>query len=54
MSYKGNEHIAQNMNLVAEKAHEQLNIVNNTLKSIEEVAGRATNITNSLQVLKIC
>ena len=48
MSYKGNEHIAQNMNLVAEKAHEQLNIVNNTLKSIEEVAGRATNITNSL------
>lgn len=48
MSYKGNEHIASNMATVAGKAQEQLKIVKETLDGIEEVAGRANNITNTL------
>lgn len=48
MSYKGNEHIASNMSTVAEKAQQQLQIVKTTLESIEEVAGRANNITTTL------
>jgi len=48
MSFKGNEHIASNMAAVAEKTQQQLNIVNETLKGIEEVAERANIITNTL------
>ncbi len=48
MTYKGNEQIASNMNLVAEKAHEQLNIANQTLIQIEDVSNRTLNISNSL------
>lgn len=48
MSFKGNEHIASNMATVAEKAHEQLKIVNETLKGIQDVSERANNITNTL------
>lgn len=48
MSFKGNEHIAANMSTVAEKAQQQLNIVNETLTGIQEVAERANNITNTL------
>lgn len=48
MSYKGNEHIASNMATAAEKAQEQLRIVNETLEGIQEVTERANNITNTL------
>lgn len=48
MSFKGNEHIASNMSAVAEKAQQQLNIVNKTLAGIQEVAERANNITDTL------
>ncbi len=48
MSYKGNEHIASNMNTVAEKAQEQLKIVRDTLDRIEEVSQRTNSITTSL------
>ena len=41
MSYKGNEHIASNMATAAEKAQEQLRIVNETLEGIQEVTERA-------------
>ncbi len=48
MSYKGNEHIASNMNTVAEKAQEQLKIVKDTLERIQEVSVRTNSITTSL------
>ncbi len=48
MSYKGNEHIARNMATVADKAHQQLKIVKETLDGIDEVANRANNITATL------
>lgn len=49
MSYKGNEQIATNMNTVAEKAQDQLKIVEDTLERIEEVSQRTNNITASLE-----
>lgn len=49
MSYKGNEHIATNMNIVAEKAQEQLKIVKDTLDRIQEVSVRTNSITTSLE-----
>lgn len=48
MSYKGNEHIASNMSTVAEKAQQQLLIVKETIRGIEEVANRAQNINDTL------
>ena len=48
MSYKGNEHIASNMAIVAEKAQEQLKIVKDTIDRIQEVSERTSNITDSL------
>ena len=36
------------MNIVAEKAHEQLNIANQTLFQIEDVSNRTLNISNTL------
>lgn len=48
MSYKGNEQIASSMTAVAEKAQEQLQIVQNTIDRIEEVSNRIGNITTSL------
>lgn len=49
MSYKGNEQIASNMNIVAEKAQDQLQNVKDTLDRIEEVGQRINNITTSLE-----
>ncbi|HOP72592.1 MAG TPA: substrate-binding domain-containing protein [Thermoclostridium caenicola] len=50
MSYKGNENIADNINHVAEKAQEQLKIVNRTIEGIEDISQRVdaiiTNISN--------
>jgi len=50
MSYKGNENIAVNINHVAEKAQEQLRIVNKTIEGIEGISKRVdsiiANITN--------
>ncbi len=48
MSYKGNEHIASNMAVVAGKAQEQLKIVTDTLERIKEVSERTNNITYTL------
>lgn len=48
MTYKGNEQIAKNMNIVAEKAHDQLNMANQTLAQIEDVSNRTLNISNTL------
>jgi methyl-accepting chemotaxis protein/ribose transport system substrate-binding protein len=48
MSYKGNETIASNMSIVAEKAQEQLKIAKNTLDGIEEVSRGANRISDSL------
>ena len=48
MTYKGNEQIAKNMNIVAEKAHDQLNMANQTLTQIEDVSNRTLNISNTL------
>ncbi|MBH1939388.1 substrate-binding domain-containing protein [Mobilitalea sibirica] len=48
MSYKGNEQIASNMNIVAEKAQDQLKIVKDTLDRIQEVSQRTNSITTSL------
>jgi len=48
MSYKGNELIASNMSTVAEKAQDQLKIVNDTLARIQEVSERTSNITDTL------
>lgn len=48
MSYKGNEHIAVNINLVAEKAQEQLKLVRETIEGIEGIGSRVENITNNI------
>lgn len=48
MSYKGNEQIASNMSIVAEKAHEQLIIAKSTLDGIEKVSLGAGRITSTL------
>lgn len=48
MSYKGNELIASNISVVAEKAQEQLKIAKDTLDGIEQVSLGAGKITNTL------
>jgi len=48
MSYKGNEHIAMNINLVAEEAQEQLKIVNKTIESINGISTRVEAIAASI------
>lgn len=53
MSYKGNEHIANNMAVVAEKAQGQLQIVKDTIAGIEEVANRAQNINDTLANIEV-
>jgi len=47
-SYKGNEQIAASMSNVADKAHEQLRIVKDTLESINNVNERVISIESSL------
>lgn len=53
MSYKGNEHIANNMATVAEKAQQQLKIVKETIDGIEEVAIRAQSINDTLANIEV-
>lgn len=48
MSYKGNEQIATSISLVAEKAQEQLKIVNHTIESIEGIRTRVEAIAASI------
>lgn len=48
MAYQGNEHIAGNINQVAEKATEQLRIVNQTIESIEAIGKRVEGITTNI------
>ncbi len=48
MTYKGNEQIAANITIVAEKAQEQLKIAKYTLEGIEKVSLGAGRITTSL------
>ena len=48
MTYKGNEQIASNISVVAEKAQEQLNIATSTLEGIEKVSSGAGKITTTL------
>ncbi|MDF2908313.1 MAG: hypothetical protein K0R34_3634 [Herbinix sp.] len=48
MTYKGNEQIATNITVVAEKAQEQLKIAKNTLEGIEKVRLGASRITTTL------
>jgi Methyl-accepting chemotaxis protein len=48
MNYKGNEQIASNMSVVAEKAQEQLRIAKMTLEGIEKVQLGANRITTTL------
>ncbi len=48
MNYKGNEQIASNMSVVAEKAQEQLRIAKMTLEGIEKVQLGANRITATL------
>lgn len=48
MSYKGNENIAANINHVAEKAQEQLKIVNKTIESIDGISRRVEAIADSI------
>ncbi|MDF2544572.1 MAG: hypothetical protein K0S47_4290 [Herbinix sp.] len=48
MTYKGNELIASNITIVAEKAQEQLKIAKYTLEGIEKVSLGASRITTSL------
>ncbi len=48
MTYKGNEQIATNITIVAEKAQEQLKIAKNTLEGIEKVRLGAGKITTTL------
>ncbi len=48
MTYKGNEQIASNMSIVAEKAQEQLIIARSTLEGIEKVSVGASRITTTL------
>jgi methyl-accepting chemotaxis protein/ribose transport system substrate-binding protein len=52
MSCKGNEQIAANMSIVAEKAQEQLKIVTDTLERIQDVSERTNNITKSLESIE--
>lgn len=47
-SYKGNEHIAVNINYVAEKAQEQLKIVNQTIEGIQGISMRVEAISASI------
>lgn len=47
MNYSGNEHIATNITYVAEKAQEQLKIVNQTIESIEGIKTRVEAIAQS-------
>lgn len=48
MSYKGNEHIAMNINLVAEKAQDQLKLMKSTMESIEGIGTRVDTITSNI------
>ncbi|HWT77044.1 MAG TPA: substrate-binding domain-containing protein [Mobilitalea sp.] len=48
MTYTGNEQIAANMSIVAEKAQEQLKIAKSTLEGIEKVSLGASKITSTL------
>lgn len=48
MSYKGNEHIALNINHVAEKAQEQLKLVKDTISGIEGISRRVEGITSNI------
>lgn len=48
MTYQGNEHIAANINHVAEKALDQLKIVNQTIESIEGISKRVDGITSNI------
>ncbi len=48
MTYKGNEQIASNITIVAEKSQEQLKIAKNTLEGIEKVRLGASRITTTL------
>ncbi|TAH65560.1 MAG: chemotaxis protein, partial [Anaerolineaceae bacterium] len=48
MTYKGNELIATNISVVAEKSQEQLKIAKQTLEGIEKVSLAANSITNTL------
>lgn len=52
MSCKGNEQIAANMTVVAEKAQEQLRIVTDTLERIQDVSERTNSITKSLESIE--
>jgi len=48
MTYKGNEQIASNITIVAEKSQEQLEIARNTLEGIEKVRLGSTRINTTL------
>lgn len=48
MTYKGNEQIATNITIVAEKSQEQLKIAKSTLEGIEKVRLGASRITTTL------
>lgn len=48
MTYKGNEQIAANISVVAEKSQEQLKIASSTLEGIEKVSLGAGRITTTL------
>ncbi len=48
MTYKGNEQIASNITIVAEKSQEQLKIAKDTLEGIEKVRLGASRITTTL------
>lgn len=52
MTYKGNEQIAANMSVVAEKAQEQLKIAKSTLEGIEKVSLGASKITTTLGTIE--
>lgn len=54
MSYKGNEQISVNINLVAEKAQEQLRLVKDTLDSIEGIGKRVETITGNIGNIEKC
>ncbi len=48
-SYIGNEQIAANIGNVAEKAHEQAKLMDDTMSRMDEVKNRIENITNSIE-----
>lgn len=48
MTYQGNEQIAANINHVAEKAMDQLKIVNQTIESIEGIVRRVDGIASNI------